>query len=257
MKDRVKPLKGVMNFRDFGGYSGDDGAIVKPGLLFRTGSLHRADDSDIDFLNTLNIDFQVDLRRQAERAHEPNKWAPHEVHTYNDTTGIAGAHIEFMKNGQLTADSSRQFMVDYYARAPWVDSHVDLYQRWFRRLAETDGAGMINCAAGKDRTGIGCALTLTLVGVDDDTVMQDYLLTNTAVNLEERLPKARAKWEERLGIKLDNDEVVHPFLGVKEEYLHKAYATIREKHGSIEGYAEEVLGVDESRRQQLKDKLLG
>ena len=62
---------------------------------------------------------------------------------------------------------------------------------------------MINCAAGKDRTGIGCALTLIALGVEEETVFADYEFTNAAVDLEKRMPKIQARMEERLARKLD------------------------------------------------------
>ena len=120
-------------------------------------------------------------------------------------------------------------------------------------LAE-GGAGVIHCAAGKDRTGIGCALTLIALGVDEDAVYADYEFTNQAVDLEKRLPRIQARMEERLGRKLDA-AALRPMLGVEIDYLREAMAAIEAKHGSALGYLEEALGVGSGERAALAAKL--
>lgn len=255
MEDRVKKLEGVNNFRDFGGYDTTDGAHVKKGLLYRAGHFSEATETDIDFINGLSIQFQVDLRRLSERENQPNRWAPTEVHAADDQERREAAHIEYLQRGYVTADESRAFMMNYYREAPFVEQHIDLYRRWFQRLDETGGGALINCAAGKDRTGIGCALTLMALGVDEDTVLADYELTNVAVDLEARLPEVRANMEEKLSLTL-SDDAVRPFLGVHSDYLHNAFEAISEAHGSPLGYVTSVLGVDEARMSSLKNKFL-
>lgn len=255
MQDRIKAFKGVANFRDFGGYDTMDGRRVKTGKLYRTAALHEAHADDFAILNSLGVDFQVDLRRQSERVSEPNIWGPHEVHTFNDLGAYKASHLEFLEKGNLTGADAQQFMTAYYAEAPWVESHVCLYTRWFRRLAETRGAGLINCAAGKDRTGIGCALTLSILGVSDEVILSDYLLTNDTIDLEQRLPFVREKWEKRLRLKLD-DEALYPFIGVKSEYLQSAINAIHAKHGSLANYSRDILAVDDALIDALKSKLL-
>ncbi len=256
MMDRVKPLKSVSNFRDFGGYDTTEGGHVKSGLLFRAGHFHEVTPEDAAFLDDLKIDFQVDLRRTEERNRQPNQWKPDEVHDFDDGETFAQpAHIAYLVEGKATEAGARAYMVDYYRKAPFRDSHVDLYTRWFKRLGEPGGAGLINCAAGKDRTGIGCALTLHLLGVDDDTVMQDYELTNTAVNIDARLPEAHQYLEERTGLSLERG-AVRPFMGVEVDYLTAAFEVINAKHGSLRDYARDALGVDDALISRMRDRLL-
>lgn len=256
MENRIKPLEGVKNFRDFGGYETSCGRRIKTGKLFRTASMQNAKEADLDYLNKLDIDFQVDLRRQSERMDDPNLWGPHEVHTFNDLYHYKASHLEFAEKGNLTGEDAHNFILEYYRVAPWVEAHVSLYTRWFQRLAQTSGGGLINCAAGKDRTGIGCALTLSLLGVPEETIFDDYILTNETIDIEKRLPVVRAKWEKRLGLKIDDDEALFPFLGVRPEYLRGALDEISSKHGSIDQYSKEILNVSDDMVVQLKSKLL-
>lgn len=256
MEDRIKPLKGVANFRDFGGYETREGGKVKPGRLFRAGHFHEATDDDVAFLDALDIDFQVDLRRTEERNRQPNKWRPGEVHDFDDgKLNALPAHVAYFMEGEVSGEGARNYMIDYYKQAPFQESLVDLYKRWFKALGEKEGGGLINCAAGKDRTGIGCALTLEILGVDDDTVLQDYELTNEAVNVNKRLPVARDYIEDMIGKKL-TDEAVRPFLGVDADYLRAAIGVMNEQHGSPRDYAREVLGVDDALVQRLRERLV-
>jgi protein tyrosine/serine phosphatase len=128
-----------------------------------------------------------------------------------------------------------------------------LYRNWFAELGK-GGPGVIHCAAGKDRTGVGCALTLLALGVDEDAVFTDYEFTNKAMDVETRLPRIRASMERRAGRPLDR-EVLLPILGVRPDYLRAALATIAEKHGSVEGYLEQVLGVGPKERERLRENL--
>ena len=163
MPFRVKPLEGVLNFRDFGGYETTDGGKVRTNLLFRTGHLNGATAADVDYLNGLGINFQVDLRRPSERTRLPQSWRPHEIHEH-PSEGSHPTTTRFIEEAdEFSVDVAHRFMVAFYENAPFAENLVDNYRRWFDRLSHTDGAALINCAAGKDRTGIGCALTLHLL----------------------------------------------------------------------------------------------
>ena len=85
-------------------------------------------------------------------------------------------------------------MTNLYRDIPYDPRLVRLYRDWFTELAE-GGAGVIHCAAGKDRTGIACALTLMSLGVDEDTVFADYDFTNQAVDIERRMPAFKRAWK--------------------------------------------------------------
>ena len=67
MQDRVKPFENIRNFRDFGGYEGADGRMVKTGMLFRSAQFGEATEADLAALETYNIAVQADLRRPDER----------------------------------------------------------------------------------------------------------------------------------------------------------------------------------------------
>ncbi|MEQ1491642.1 MAG: tyrosine-protein phosphatase, partial [Terricaulis sp.] len=70
------------------------------------------------------------------------------------------------------------------------------------------------------------------------------------------MPKIQARMEERLSRKLD-PEALRPMLGVEVGYLRNALDAIEGKYGSVDSYMTDVLGVGETQRATLRDKLLG
>jgi protein tyrosine/serine phosphatase len=175
------------------------------------------------------------------------------IESFHDDGGEA-PHMTFLRTADLTPDSGRRFMVDTYRRLPFEPSHLDLFSRYFRLLGETDGPVLIHCAAGKDRTGLLAALTHHLLGVHRDDIVADYLLTNTAVDLEGRAPGIARQLEARTGRVVAHDAVV-AFLGVEPIYLDTALAGIAAQHGSTDAYLAQALGVDAALRERIGARL--
>jgi protein tyrosine/serine phosphatase len=147
-------------------------------------------------------------------------------------------------------------MRDYYRAAPVQRRHIDLYQRYFRALAETTGPILVHCAAGKDRTGIICALTHHVAGVHDDDIVADYLLTNNHERMVARLPLMREYVTETAGGRVPSDEALMTAMRVEADYLEEAFRVMREAHGSLDGYLDDVLGLNPEIRERLHDRLL-
>lgn len=257
MQDRLIPFDRILNFRDFGGWDTADGATVARGKLFRSASFHEATDADIAKLNAMGLRFLVDLRRAEERSHEPSKWVSETCRViFNEEGGQGHAlppHLVALLQSDLSPAATRTYMTNLYREIPYDPRLIRLYKDWFAELGE-GGAGVVHCAAGKDRTGIICALTLMSLGVDEDTVFADYEFTNQAVDLEKRMPRIQARMEERLARKLD-PAALRPMLGVEVDYLHAALDEIRSRSGSVESYLSDVLGIDARKRATLRTNL--
>ena len=256
MDNRIKPLEGVRNFRDFGGYASAHGGRVKPDTLFRSGHYGEATDDDIQVLEGFGISHQVDLRRPDERERFPAKWAGPTLITNDEGRETEAPHQRFLQRVEASAEAADNWMNDYYETAPFRPHHQALFRGWFSALAEARGAVLVNCAAGKDRTGIICALTHHVLGVSDDDIMVDYELTNVAAGVEDRLPEATTYFNNLLEKDYAPD-VYRPFLGVRGRYLETAFAAIRRESGSIDDYLRDALGVDEAQRQTLVEQFVG
>jgi protein-tyrosine phosphatase len=251
------PFEAIDNFRDFGDYAAGPRRL-KRGLLYRAASQSRATDADLEKLAGLGLSVIVDLRRLNEREREPSRrWAGFGAQVIENDIGQESADewATFIQGSDLTTGSFRNYMLEYYRHLPHQRRHIDLYTRYFRALAETDGPILVHCAAGKDRTGIICALTHHLAGVHDDDIREDYLLTNDPERLTNRLPQIREVIREATG-RTASDDALMVAMRVEVEYLDMAFAVMREAHGSLDGYLDQVLGLDGELRARLHDRLL-
>jgi protein tyrosine/serine phosphatase len=259
MIDRLIPLEGVLNFRDFGGYPTACGRTVLRGKLYRSAHHSRATAADLEALSALGVAVIVDLRRAHERRREPSR----------RPAGFAGQVIEndigddeddpwiaFMRESDLSAEAFRGYLIDYYRAAPFEPRHIDLYSRYFQTLAEAEGAVLIHCAAGKDRTGLLAALTHHLLGVSREHLLDDYLATNHALDFDRRLPRLIQDLAEQAG-REPTPEAARLAMGVEAAYLHTAFAAIEDAHGDLDGYLTEALRVDTASRARIRSRLIG
>lgn len=251
------PFEAIDNFRDFGDYAAG-ARRLKRGLLYRSASQARATDADLEKLAGLGIAVIVDLRRANEREREPSRrWTGFAAQVIENDIGQENADEwhTFIESSDLTAASFHAYMMDYYRKAPHQARHIDLYRRYFQALAANEGPILVHCAAGKDRTGIACALTHHVAGVHDDDIVEDYLLTNDPERLEKRLPQIRDAIRENTG-RLADDRALMTAMRVEAEYLQEAFRVMREQHGSLDGYLDDVLGLDDHVRGRIHDRLL-
>lgn len=257
MSDRLLPFQALDNFRDYGGYAlGADGWLAR-GRLFRSAHQARATEADLEKLAALKLAAVVDLRRPGERRDQPSRrpegWSGTVIESAHDD-GREAPHLTFLKTSDLTETSGRAFMTATYRDLPFDPAHLDLFRRYFRLLGETEGAVLIHCAAGKDRTGLLAALTHSLLGVSRDDLIADYLLTNVAVDLEGRAEAVARKLTEMTG-RTASRGAVAAFLGVEADYLHGAFREIEARHGSTDAYLRQALGVDAVLKTRIRSRL--
>lgn len=272
MHDRVKPLEGIVNFRDFGGYPTQCGARVQRNRLFRSANFAEAKPSDFAFLDSLNVNLVVDLRRPDERANQPSLWplslhpdkppaSPIDKASTVKVIQDSGTHhqiapwLQFAREGDLSPDGVHAHMMETYALLPYEDRHIDLFRSWFSGLQRIDGAAIVHCAAGKDRTGLVCALTLHVLGCDYKTIMDDYLLTNAAVDSQKRLTHFQGFMRKKFGREI-GPESVALFAGVHDNYLTQSWRVIENRSGSISNYLHNELGVTDAEVSALQTKYL-
>lgn len=259
MQDRVKSFENVRNFRDFGGYDGAGGRRIRTGVLFRSAQFGEASDADMASLQDYNIKVQADLRRPDERERHGHRWPVEGVNVISSDKGEAtqAPHVRFLSEVAVDAPKAHGWMTEYYQAAPFKEQHIESFTAWFKAIAELseDEAAVVNCAAGKDRTGILCALTHHVLGVDREVIFEDYELTNSAANVEERLPEMARLFNEHIG-KNYADDVYHPFVGVDGKFLDAALTSIAAQSGSIDDYLRDTLGVGDAQRDKLRASYL-
>lgn len=258
MQNRVWPLNGVLNFRDFGAYETEDGGRVEKGLLFRSAHFAETTTDDEAALNALGVGLVVDLRRPEEREMEPNRWPGQGVRVLTNDEGLVAPppHEAVATGNEWSVSSVDRYMIHAYETYPFEPRYVALFSGFLKGLAADARPAVIHCAAGKDRTGSLAALTLRLLGVPEDAVMADYLLTNTASNLEARIPRMRERLFTRYGAK-PSDEALRRMMGVQEDYLGAYFGAIEGRFDRLSDYAESVLQLTKAEQTAIRTRLVG
>lgn len=246
-------LDGGINFRDLGGLRTADGRRVRRSKLFRAGSLDRLSAADCEQLAGVPVSHVVDYRDPDEVAARPDiLWSGARYHACpaNPIRHEVTANLESLGSDQLAAFDSQDFMLELYRRLPFNNPAyrhlVTLLQR------PEEGALVQHCAVGKDRTGIGSALVLFALGVDENTVMEDYLVTDTT------LAPFRQELLTSLADTL-NEKALAQFtfvLSVQEAFLATALKAIKERHGSVNRWLATEYGLDDDARHALQRKYL-
>lgn len=246
------PLDGGFNLRDMGGYATADGRSVRRGLLFRSGVMSMLTEADEAHLAGLGFATVCDLRRPGERRRDPTRWCePAGVlywsRDYEEATGVLGALL-----GGEVADAAqmRTKMLDLY-REMLVD-HAPSYRFLFERLAGGHVPLLFNCSAGKDRTGVAAALILSVLGVPRDTIVEDYLLTNSYADFSRLIGAGRGGSDTFAAV---DPEVVRPLLAADADYLATAFDSLDRDHGGIDAYLASI-GVDAPAKARLRELLL-
>ncbi|MBX9662386.1 tyrosine-protein phosphatase [Novosphingobium sp.] len=259
MQDRVLPLAGIHNFRDYGGYRARGGSL-RTGHLWRSGHHFEATAEDLDVVHRIGIARVIDLRGDSERAQFPclrhEEWAGQVVYHPGETAGDHGRAVhDEAASGVRTADDARAAMVKLYDKLPFRPVLVGTFRLYLQTLAEDHGPSLLHCFAGKDRTGVGAAIVHRLMGVHADDVMADYLLTNTAGNSEARIAAAATNVRASFGPMM-TDDALRTIMGVQPEFLESAFAAMEREHGTFEAYAEAVLGADAALVARLEERLV-
>jgi protein tyrosine/serine phosphatase len=256
--NRILELEGVPNFRDYGGYATACGRGLKAERLYRSGNHHRATDADLEAMEALGLAVIVDLRRRAERDREPSRRWPGfgAVVIENDIGDVGKPWEEELKGADPTVEFFRETSRGWYQRNPFEPRLIDLYTRYFAALAETEGAVLVHCAAGKDRTGLLVALTHHLAGVHHDDLVEDFLLTNQVVRDSPQAPLVGDLITRHTG-RVPSDEALRTALGVHAGDLEASFQVMEARYGSLDGYLEGALGVDASKREAIAARCLG
>ena len=249
--------EGIHNFRDYGGYLGLDGARVKTGLLFRSGQHMEASEADLELVDQLGLQTIIDLRGVSER--ERFRCRRHarfnaQVIAYEGETSNSPPH-EAAGTTSMTAAKARERMIAVYTRMPYNPAMIDMFTRYFEALGAREGASLVHCFAGKDRTGIAASLLLHTLGVHRDDVIAEFLRTNDAPSPEILERQSLPRMEEVYG-PIDAD-ARRNLMGVLPEYIDTYFGLIEKEAGSIDNYLQETLGVDETSKARLRARLLG
>lgn len=252
-------LVGGCNFRDLGGHGTVDGRKVRMGMVYRSGVLAYLTASDHGCLAQAQIRTIVDLRRPDEIADEPTEW-PVPVRQFSY---VLDADLEAVQKSApwmkaATPEAARALMCDAYASMHvWLAT--PLYAI-FEAIADGDLAVLFHCAAGKDRTGFCAGIVLGLLGVAEETILEDFAFTDKAVDLLDFAARHRAA---RLGLAATGAamdaagaQVMAVLTRADPDYLRAGLAAVTSAYGSIEGYVRHAVGLSDADIAAVRHQLL-
>nr|WP_199157403.1 tyrosine-protein phosphatase [Pedobacter sp. ASV2] len=239
---RAVPVKGATNFRDLGGYETKQGTHVKWGKIYRSGEISKLTDADIQLLNQKHINFVVDFRGNDEVAKAKDR-LPQGAGYIQLPAGSENLGNLMLQLPKL--NSADSLMESFYSQT----SHLKAkYQPFFQALLQQpdSSALLFHCTAGKDRTGIGAALLLYALGVPEQTILEDYLLSNEYRKVEnEQMIQGLVK----MGVK---EQVARDLAGVKQEYLMATYNAILSQYGSLDNFLTTEMGLSNADLVKLR-----
>jgi protein tyrosine/serine phosphatase len=229
------------NFRDVGGYPGLDGRTVRWRRLFRADSLHRLKGADWEAFSALGVRTVIDLRRPFE-VEEHGRVADYEGLDYRN---LVLEHVDWKDVPHPEDVVHERWLADRYLN--FAEDGRAALGTALSIIADPAAAPVVvHCMAGKDRTGVTCALALALVGVSDEDIAADYALTTTS------MASLVAFLREKDPAIVDGQE--HMFDSPAEAMM-MFLADLRALHGSVENYVREI-GLKDEQVAAMRDHLL-
>ncbi|MGW0749524.1 tyrosine-protein phosphatase [Streptomyces sp. NPDC002587] len=259
------PATTVANLRDLGGTPLSGGRTVRPGLVLRSAQLDRLDPDADPVVAALGLRTVIDFRTGAERAAHPDRVPAGARLLVGDVLAdrmnsgrvpaaaqltdllsdpvVAEEHLGDGKAQALFGDVYRSFVSSASAQAA--------YRMLLTEAADPDaGPLLFHCTAGKDRTGWGATVILSLLGADEETLMAEYLSVNPAVK------QAFAPMIEGFTAAGGDPDIALALIGVFPGYLRAALDEVETRYGSMEKYVREGLGVSDGTVEALRARLV-
>ncbi|SEG39076.1 Protein tyrosine/serine phosphatase [Nonomuraea solani] len=226
-------LEGAVNARDLGGLPTSDGGATRRGRIYRADNLQGLTPGDVARLvGELNLRHVVDLRSTPEVSLEgpgPLTRVPEVRHHHLTLFAEGGRHTDVEAD---TIDADRVL--------PWAERALDEELRvtgfYFgylrdrpdavvaalRAMALDDGAALVHCAAGKDRTGVLSAMALEIAGATREAIVADYVATGERLELVLKRLRSTATYRGDMDSRPADDHMpraryIEQFLGVLDD----------------------------------------
>jgi protein-tyrosine phosphatase len=253
-------IPSVPNLRDLGDWPTPHGT-VRRGVLFRSAEFSGLTGDDLAAFDRLGLATVYDFRTEAERVAQPNALPAHIAYVPLDVMADSTYRGPAMLREIVSDPKAVEELLgegkavglfeDAYREIIDLPSAKAAYRRFFADLADGKHTpALFHCTTGKDRTGWAAAAILMLLGVSDDDVMADYLLTN-----EQLAPAVKPVIDQFVSHGGDGD-LLATVLGVRREFLTAAIDQMRARYGDIDGYLTAGLGLDPAALDSLRSSLV-
>jgi protein tyrosine/serine phosphatase len=228
------------NTRDLGGLP-LAGGVTRSGMFVRSDNLRSLTAQGQEAMVAYGVTDVIDLRSESEVASSPSPFAALEPFGGPAPTYT---HLPLVDDATMRKLAEAPDMFDRYLMM--LDRRGDAFRGIFTALARTDGAAAFHCFAGKDRTGMVAAMSLSLAGVDADSIAADY--AETDAQMATRYQEWLAAAPPELVDEMRQDLVCPPerIVGVLEH--------LDQRWGGVEGYLE-AAGMTAADISTLRSKL--
>jgi protein-tyrosine phosphatase len=256
LAERQLNLQGTPNFRDLGGYEADDGRRLKWGKLYRSSKLSALTETDVRYVHRLGLTLICDFRQVVEQELEPTRLTGENSPFLASLPVMPGSSHSFIENlhkGIIAVHDAAGFMEEI--NRDFVINQMPQYAEMFQLLLAGDQQLLIHCASGKDRTGVGAALILDVLGVTEETIVNDYMLTNKYLPINKEVERLSREFTDHTGSAVSED-VLRPMLELRPEYIRACFDEIRKRYESREHFYESALRLDKIKVAKLKDRYL-
>lgn len=238
MSDAYEPAHldwpGLSNVRDLAGMPTTDGGQIAPAALIRADSLEKLVEEARDLVREAGVSRIVDLRRRGESRR---------AHPFADDTTYVSVPV------QDPADSDNQHLklVDIYLTM--LDLRPELFAEAVGAIADApDGAVVVHCAGGKDRTGMVVAMALSVAGVAPEVIATDYALT------EARLAESDRAYLERV-TDPDTREVIRALQATPASNMLTVLDHLNTRYGGVDAYLRSG-GMTTDQLERLRSRLV-
>lgn len=247
----------IDNLRDLGGLVNTDGKAIKSGLFIRSASLFGISDGDVKKLtDDMRLKTVIDLRSDFERDEKPDR----------EMNGVRNLHIPVFSETVLGITRDK-ISVERLGQSPWLDmpllyrgmiDHPMAVEGFSKVLGiimahPTDGAVLWHCSAGKDRCGMVSLLVERMLGIDMDSIFDDYMETNkTASAVADMVFEGYiAK-----GVPRPAAEKIRSLFVADKAYLEAALSEAEQHYGGIDGFIHDGLKISDEQIEAFRNKCL-
>jgi len=236
-------LEGVANARDLGGLPLAGGGVTAPGVLLRSDNLQGLTPGDVHRLvEELRLAVVVDLRTGIEVSLEgpgPLVADGRVDIRHRDLYPEIGDHTDAAADGMTfpwVAARGRAGEETPAVRAylGYLRDRPDSVLDALRDIAHADGAALVHCAAGKDRTGVVCMLALAVAGATREAIVADFVATGERIGA--LMARLRASPTYAHDLRERPDEAHAP----RAETMERVLDVLGERHGGALGWLEQA-----------------
>jgi protein-tyrosine phosphatase len=242
------PFEGILNFRDLGGYKASGGRRVAWRRVFRSADLTEMTRSDYDRLTgKFGVVAIIDLRSDVERERQGIGLINEAGFKYHAISFLADGGQQQVEDRRYTEFASMGEFYVYLVRKSQFGRQVVAA---LEIIAGKENRPLVfHCAIGKDRTGILAAVLLSALGVGDEDIVEDYVMSG---------PHMLAIVE-RLKCKSETADFANHFpefaLKAVPESMAALLSAIKKEYGSTGGYLK-THGADSTLVERLQKALL-